>query len=84
MGDEFSVSGKPSLSVHLIGTAPFAKVTIIRDGREVYVNEAKTREVTFNWLDDTAQSGKTSWYYVRGEQTDGQLVWASPMWIAVK
>jgi hypothetical protein len=25
--------------------------------------------------------GKTSYYYVRGEQANGELVWASPMWI---
>ena len=25
--------------------------------------------------------GKTAYYYVRGEQEDGELVWASPMWI---
>jgi hypothetical protein len=26
--------------------------------------------------------GRTSYYYVRGEQADGELVWVSPMWIA--
>ena len=29
----------------------------------------------------TAVKGKTSYYYVRGEQEDGEIVWASPMWI---
>ena len=31
-----------------------------------------------------ATPGKTSYYYVRGEQADGELVWASPMWITYK
>ena len=26
-------------------------------------------------------SGKTSYYYARGEQADGELVWVSPMWV---
>ena len=26
-------------------------------------------------------AGKTSYYYVRGEQADGEIVWVSPMWI---
>lgn len=43
-----------------------------------------TREVAFHWKDDAAAAGKTSYYCVRGEQEDGQLVWASPMWIRVK
>jgi outer membrane lipoprotein-sorting protein len=84
MGDEFSTDGPPSLSVKLIGSAPFAKVTIVKDGREVYMVEPKTKGVDFTWRDDAAQPGKRSYYYVRGEQSDGQLVWASPMWITMK
>jgi hypothetical protein len=84
MGDEFTVADKPSISVKLIGTTTFAKVVIVKDGREAYAVEPGTREVSFTWRDDAAQSGKTSYYYVRGEQQDGQLVWASPMWITSK
>jgi len=84
MGDEFSLSGPPSLTVKLIGTASFARVTVVKDGRDAYVIEPKAKEVDFTWRDDAAQAGKTSYYYVRGEQSDGQLVWASPMWITSK
>jgi hypothetical protein len=28
--------------------------------------------------------GKTSYNYVRGEQDNGELVWASPMWIKLE
>ena len=31
-----------------------------------------------------AQKGGTSYYYVRGEQSDGELVWVSPMWITYR
>jgi hypothetical protein len=37
--------------------------------------------VDFAWLDNAAVKGKTSYYYIRGEQSDGELVWVSPMWI---
>jgi hypothetical protein len=40
--------------------------------------------VSFDWTDTGVTVGKTSYYYVRGEQADGQLVWASPMWITAK
>jgi len=38
----------------------------------------------FSFTDKEAKAGKESYYYVRGEQADGELVWASPMWITYK
>jgi len=85
MGDEFTVTAAPKISVKLTGTAAFAKVVIVKDGREVYTATPGTKEVSFDWTDtDPATSGAASYYYVRGEQTDGQLVWVSPMWIIRK
>ena len=84
MGDEFAVTGQPKISVKLLGTAPFAKVTIVKDGQEIYTTAPNLKEVSFDWTDTDALWGKTSYYYVRGEQADGQLVWASPMWITAK
>ena len=81
MGEEFSVAAAPSISVKLMGTAPFAKVHIIKDNNYVYAIEPKSSQVAFTWQDNAAVKGKTSYYYVRGEQEDGQLVWVSPMWI---
>jgi hypothetical protein len=82
MGEEFSLNSPPVIRVHLIGTGPFESVHIIRDGKEVYTTSPKTKEVNFEWRDNEPPAkGTTAYYYVRGEQTDGQLVWASPMWI---
>jgi hypothetical protein len=83
MGDEFTVSGAPKISVKLLGTAAFAKVVVIKDGAEAYSTSPGTKEVSFEWTDtgDAAAGGAASYYYVRGEQSDGQVVWASPMWI---
>ncbi len=80
MGEEFSLSAPPVIRVHLVGTGPFAKVHIIRDGIEVYTTSPQSKEVNFEWRDTAPPAkGATSYYYVRGEQADGQLVWASPM-----
>jgi hypothetical protein len=62
----------------------FAKVHIIKDGEYVYSTAPDARTVDFAWKDGAAQKGGTSYYYVRGEQADGELVWASPMWITYK
>ena len=81
MGEEFTVSDPPAITVNLWGTAPFAKVYIVKDGQYVYVAAPGNVNAAFTWRDNDARRGGTSYYYVRGEQTDGNLVWASPVWI---
>ena len=85
MGDEFTTTGAPRISVKLTGAAKFSKVVIVKDGAEAYTVTPGAREVSFDWTDPAAMNPeKTSYYYVRGEQEDGQLVWTSPMWIRAK
>lgn len=84
MGDTFATAALPELRVKLRGTAPFAKVHVIKDGKYVYSTEPGKAEVEFTWRDNAGEAGKTSYYYVRGEQEDGEIVWVSPMWITYK
>lgn len=81
MGDAFSTAGAPAFRVKLTGTGPFAIVHVIKDGKYVYSTSPGKAEVDFSWRDSTPVAGKTSYYYVRGEQQDGELVWVSPMWV---
>jgi hypothetical protein len=81
MGDEFSIADQPALKIKLRGTSKFSKITIIRDGKIVYSNLPNTQEVEISWRDNQPQKDKTSYYYVRGEQDDGEIVWVSPLWI---
>jgi hypothetical protein len=81
MGEEFSLQEPPTIEVKLAGTADFAAVHIVKDGNYVYSTKPGRRDVSFSWKDNAAERGKTSYYYVRGEQVDGELVWVSPMWI---
>jgi len=81
MGEEFSTSEPPVLTIKLYGAAPIAKVHVIKDGRYVYTAEPGARWVDIQWRDSAAERGRSSYYYVRGEQADGELVWVSPMWI---
>jgi hypothetical protein len=83
MGDTFTTTSPPAFTVRLWGTAPFQNVTVIKDGNVVY-STSGDRVVSFSWQDQTAQKGKTSYYYVRGLQTDGQIVWVSPMWVTLQ
>ena len=84
MGEEFTVSEPPEISVKMLGAWYFSKIHIIKDGRYVYTLETGDRWVDFTWRDAAAERGRTSYYYVRGEQADGELVWVSPMWITYR
>ncbi len=81
MGDVFSTAEPPSLHVRLSAQNPISKVVIVKDNEYVYSAEPHAGNVEFSWRDNAPSKGKTSYYYVRGEQDNGELVWASPMWI---
>jgi hypothetical protein len=81
MGDAFATAEQPNLHVKLSGTSKFSKVVVIKDNNYVYSTEPGTSQVEFSWRDNSPTKGKTSYYYVRGEQDTGDIVWASPMWI---
>jgi hypothetical protein len=84
MGDEFTTNQAPELHVKLIGTAPFNQVHVIKDNKYVYSSQPKVADIEFTWRDLAAGKGRTSYYYVRGEQENGEIVWASPMWITYR
>jgi hypothetical protein len=80
-GDDFKTDKAPEFHLKLQGTGAFKKVTIVKDDVEIKAFEPNDASVALTWSDPAPTAGKTSYYYVRGEQADGELVWASPMWI---
>lgn len=80
MGDEFRLSSAPALKIKLIGTANFKSIDIVKNNAYVYTSAPGKQEVEFTWTDMEPKPGK-SYYYVRGQQEDGEMVWVSPMWI---
>jgi hypothetical protein len=84
MGEAFETARRPTLEIVAHGTAPITKLHVIRDNKYVYSMEPKTAQVQLRYTDMDAPAGKTSYYYVRLEQADGNLAWGSPMWITYK
>lgn len=80
MGDEFVTEEVPSLQMHVVGTGPIARIVVVRDNKVVYTATPGMQRADINWTDGDARPG-VSYYYVRVEQKDGQLAWASPFWI---
>src|SRR5262249_24807696 len=81
MGDEFAADRPVSLRVFAHGTRPIARVDIIKDYVHVYTTEPNRERVEFTWTDNEKRAAGMSWYYVRVLQNDGELAWASPMWV---
>ncbi len=82
MGDEFDADGPVKLRVFVRGTDKLARVDIIKDFKYVYSTDPKTEQVDFEWTDDErGRPAGLSWYYVRAIQADGELAWASPLWV---
>lgn len=80
MGDVFTTA-IPRFEVKLTGTAAFARVHVIENNQYVYSAEPKSWQVSFSWTDNSPVPGERAYYYIRGEQEDGEIVWISPMWV---
>jgi hypothetical protein len=86
MGDELTSSAQPRLDIRVLGTTPVRKVDIVRqiEGESpayVAAFEPGETNVQFSWTDRDARAGKVNMYYVRIQQTNEALAWASPFWI---
>jgi hypothetical protein len=84
MGDEYQTSRRPRLDIHVRGTAPIAHIHVIRNNKYVYSTEPGKPDVRLQYVDMQVEPGQRSYYYIRVEQQDGNLAWASPMWITYK
>jgi hypothetical protein len=83
MGDVFSTSSRPKLLVKALGTAAVKQVDVIRNNQYIYKVNPGRKDVSFEYVDNAPPKGE-SYYYVRVEQTDGQLAWSSPIWVTAK
>jgi hypothetical protein len=83
MGDEFAQAGPVTLRVAVLGTGPVKRVDVIKDFHFVYSAEPRSQspKLDFTWTDDDGVIRNPSWYYVRVLQENGELAWASPIWV---
>lgn len=83
MGDAFDTRRPVALRIKVRGTAPVAKVRLIRDAAYVHTFEPGKQEASLEYLDREKLTGE-HWYYVRVEQADGEIAWSSPIWITYR
>jgi len=80
MGDEFKTTKAPALKLTIIGTKTLAGINILKDSAVVETIKPGKQEYRGDWTDPKPEEG-VHYYYVRVQQSDGQLAWGSPMWI---
>jgi hypothetical protein len=80
------------ISVEFHGTAPLKRIEIIRNNEVVKIFESSQYDFKSTW-EDTASldeillkptrfcPNRFSFYYIRAIQEDGEVAWASPIWI---
>ena len=79
-GDAFATSNIPLLWVHVVGTNRIKEVAVVRDNLYVYRRDGEGERMEFTFMDADLSAGE-HYYYVRVEQVDGHVAWASPIWV---
>ncbi len=80
MGDFTSTNETPQVRVMVRGTGPIHSIQVIKDNSYAYTVRPSRSEAAFVFRDAGAEPGE-SYYYVRVQQEDGQMAWASPIWV---
>jgi hypothetical protein len=83
LGSIFESAVLPRLEVSVKGTAPLKRVTLVRNETDYKVFETSDREFRTSFEDPQPIAGENR-YYVRVEQSDGNMAWASPVWVTVQ
>jgi hypothetical protein len=83
MGEAFETSDRPKLEARIVGTTLIRKVEVIKNNTYIHTQQGGSPEISFTYVDNDVSEGE-SYYYIRVEQQDGELAWASPVWVTYK
>lgn len=80
LGTLVQSTAKPTLHIAVHGTAPLKRVTIVRNETNHHVFEPAGKSLSTEWIDPAPAAGENR-YYLRIEQSDGNMGWSSPVWV---
>lgn len=80
MGSVLETKQAPELRFRVLGSAPVKRITIVRNEQDLKTIEGGTDTLEGTWTDGEAVAGENR-YYLRVEQSDGNMAWSSPLWI---
>lgn len=80
MGEEYTATTPPRFVARVWGTAPVARIELLRDTLPVHVVSGDSPFLTLDYTDEQPLA-PTHLYYVRVWQKDGAMAWAGPIWV---
>ncbi len=83
MGEAFSTVARPKIVCRAAGTAPISKIELIKNNKFLYTISPNKETAEFTYEDKDVKPGE-SYYYVRLQQSDGQMAWSSPVWVTIQ
>ena len=83
LGTEIALTGPPVLKFKVDGTAAIKRITLVRNEKDHQQWKPNTKTFDQTYTDSTPIAGENR-YYLRVEQTDGNMAWSSPVWVQVK
>ena len=77
------MQGRPSFAWKIVGTAEISQVTLVRNEANYQQWQPAAKSVEQSFEDHSPVVGENR-YYLRVEQSDGNMAWSSPIWVLVK
>ncbi len=82
MGQEYSTTKNPTLKLTVRGTGKVDRVDLIRNAAYIYTGNPRKADVDVTFTDMQPKPG-LNYYYFRVLQEDGEVAWASPIWVNI-
>ncbi|MHB9035885.1 MAG: CehA/McbA family metallohydrolase domain-containing protein [Armatimonadota bacterium] len=79
MGEEFETAGKPKIEFTVHGCDDKFDVFLIKNNDVIKTTHATDGTAKMSFADDTYD--KSSYYYLRVVQDNGEWAWSSPIWV---
>jgi hypothetical protein len=80
MGDEFKTGDLPELELKALATDKISRIDLVRNNQYIYTTSPLKQKVDIKFTDREPKEG-VNYYYFRIQQDDGEVAWASPVWI---
>ena len=80
MGSEIEATGARAIAGRVVGTAPIARVDVVQNNVDWQTLRPDADDVSIELVDEEELTG-SAYYYLRVTQADGEMAWASPVWV---
>ena len=85
MGQEFHMEETLPIEIEgkVMGEEKIGKVELIKNNQVIYSVMGNSDQVQLNYIDEDI-SERNNYYYLRASQTDGRMVWSTPVWVTCR